>query len=101
MGEAAQHIVAPPGVRLGATRRVLSHPVAIAQCGRFFRMHPALIAVPVFDTAGAVAEITRSQAADAAAIASRRAADLYGAVVLLDDIQDRRDNFTRFLLLEM
>jgi prephenate dehydratase len=96
-----QALVAPAGVMLGAIRRVLSHPVAIAQCGRFFRAHPALTPVPVFDTAGAVAEITRSPSADEAAIASRRAADLYGAVVLLDEIQDRRDNFTRFLLLEM
>jgi prephenate dehydratase len=95
-----QALVAPAGVALDAVRRVLSHPVAIAQCGRFFRAHPALAAVPVFDTAGAVAEITRSRATDAAAIASRRAADLYGAVVLLDDIQDRPDNVTRFLLIE-
>ena len=96
-----QTLVAPAGVRLGAIRRVLSHPVAIAQCGRFLRAHPALSPVPVFDTAGAVAEITRSRAPDAGAIASRRAAELYGAVVLQDDIQDHPDNITRFLLIEM
>ena len=56
--------------------------------------------VAVFDTAGAVAEIVRSGWTDAAAIASRRAADVYGAVVLIDDIQDRPDNVTRFLLIE-
>jgi prephenate dehydratase len=96
-----QALVAPAGVTLGAIRRVLSHPVAIAQCGRFFREHPRLTAVPVFDTAGAVAEVTRPRATEEAAIASRRAADLYGAMVLLDDIQDRPDNFTRFLLIEL
>jgi prephenate dehydratase len=95
-----QALVAPAGVAFQAVRRVLSHPVALAQCGRFLRLHPALKPVPVFDTAGAVAEIVRSGSRDAAAIAGRRAARIYGAVVLVDDIQDRPDNFTRFLLIE-
>lgn len=95
-----QALVAPPGVSLRAIRRVLSHPVAIAQCQRFLQAHPEVRPVPVFDTAGAVAEIVRAGGTDAGAIASRRAADVYGAVVLIDDIQDRPDNFTRFLLIE-
>jgi prephenate dehydratase len=101
-GERVQHIahalIAPEGVRLPAVRRVLSHPVAIAQCEAFFRAHPTIVPVPVFDTAGAVAEIMRQGAADAAAIASQRAASVYGGVVLAQDIQDRADNVTRFLL---
>lgn len=96
----AQSLIAPPGVRLASIRRVLSHPVAIAQCSRFFRAYPGIAAVPVFDTAGAVATIMRSRRPDAGAIASRRAAAVYGAVVLRDDIQDRPDNVTRFLLIE-
>jgi prephenate dehydratase len=100
--ERVQHIehalIAPEGVGFTQIRRVLSHPVAIAQCERFFREHPGLAAVPVFDTAGAVAEVIREGWTDAAAIASRRSAALYGGVVLRDEIQDRSDNFTRFLL---
>jgi prephenate dehydratase len=96
----AQSLIAPPGVRRASIRRVLSHPVAIAQCAEFFRAHPVIAAVPTFDTAGAVAQIMRSSRTDAAAIASRRAAAVYGAVVLLGDIQDRPDNVTRFLLIE-
>ena len=95
-----QALVAPAGVSLGQIRRVLSHPVALAQCTRFLEARPLVTAVAVFDTAGAVAEIVRSRWADAAAIASRRAAGVYGAVVLIDDIQDRPDNYTRFLLIE-
>ncbi|HYN08890.1 MAG TPA: prephenate dehydratase domain-containing protein [Vicinamibacterales bacterium] len=97
----AQTLVAPPEVPLRAIRRVLSHPVAIAQCQRFLRAHSRLSPVPVFDTAGAVAQIVHAGWTDAGAIASRRAADVYGAVVLLEDIQDRPDNFTRFLLIEV
>jgi prephenate dehydratase len=95
----AHALIAPAGVPFSAVRRVLSHPVAIAQCEAFFRAHPGIVPVPVFDTAGAVAEITRQPAGDAAAIASRRAATVYGGVVLADDIQDSADNFTRFLLI--
>src|SRR5688572_15312461 len=49
-------LIAPPGVAMASVRRVLSHPVAIAQCERFFRASPGVVPVPVFDTAGAVAQ---------------------------------------------
>jgi prephenate dehydratase len=93
-------LVAPAGVALADVRRVLSHPVAIAQCEGFFRRYPDAMPVPAFDTAGAVAEIMRGSARDAAAIASARAATVYGGVVIADAIQDRDDNFTRFLRVE-
>jgi prephenate dehydratase len=93
-------LVAPAGVALRDVRRVFSHPVAIAQCEAFFVAHPHLAPVPAFDTAGAVAEVMRHGAADAAAIASARAADLYGGVVLAAGIQDSADNATRFLRIE-
>jgi len=104
VGEHVQPIVhaliAPPNVAVSAVRRVLSHPVALAQCEHFFRDRPELQPVPVFDTAGAVAQIVRDGANDAAAIAGRRAAEVYGGVVLAEGIQDRHDNATRFLLIE-
>jgi prephenate dehydratase len=90
-------LVAPAGVALADVRRVLSHPVAIAQCEGFFRTHPQIVPVPAFDTAGAVADLLRGGARDAAAIASARAAAVYGGVVLAHAVQDREDNFTRFL----
>jgi prephenate dehydratase len=90
-------LIAPPGRPLAAIRRVLSHPVAIAQCEGFFRAHRGMAAVPVFDTAGAVARVMQDESDDSAAIASRRAAEVYGGVVLADGIQDSADNFTRFL----
>jgi prephenate dehydratase len=104
VGERVQHIahalIGRPGSAMSAVRRVLSHPVALAQCRRFFAEHAEMAPVPVFDTAGAVAEIMSRGDVDSAAIAGRRAAEVYGGVVLADDIQDQADNFTRFLLLE-
>ena len=92
-------LVAPPGTKRGAIRRVLSHPMALAQCTDFFRRHREVEAVSVFDTAGAVRMANESGDTQTAAIASRRAAALYGADVLQEHIQDLRGNWNRFLLL--
>ena len=73
----------------GATcRRVLSHPIALAQCADFFRQNRGIEAVSVFDTAGAVRMIVQAGDKSTAAIASRRAAALYGAEILAEHIQD-------------
>ena len=96
-----QTLIAGRGVTLDRIRRVRSHPMAIAQCRRFFDTHPEITAEPTFDTAGAVDEIVRKGWTDAAAIANRRAADVYGGAVLVDDVQDSADNTTRFVLIEV
>ena len=93
------NLIAPPGVKLEQLQKALSHPVALAQCEKFFRGHPQIQAVSVYDTAGAVEMVLKSGARDSAAIATRRAAEVYGGVVLLPAIQDHAENYTRFLLI--
>ncbi len=92
-------LAARQGTARSDVRRVLSHPIALAQCGDFFRQNRAMEAVSVFDTAGAVRLILKEGDKQTAAIASRRAAVLYGAEILAEHIQDHHDNWTRFLLL--
>lgn len=93
------HVLAVrPGTALARLQRVLSHPVALAQCTRFFRERRSLSAVPVFDTAGAVPMALDDGTGTTAAIASRRAAALHGADVILERFQDHADNWTRFVL---
>jgi len=92
-------LVAPHGATRRELRRVLSHPIALAQCADFFRQDRHLEAVSVFDTAGAVRMIVETGDTTTAAIASHRAAALYGADILAEHIQDYGDNWTRFLLL--
>jgi len=102
VGEIVRHIVhtliARPGVAFGDVRRVLSHPVALAQCEGFIRNNPQLTAVSVFDTAGAVAQVVSSGSGSDAAIAGRHAAEVYGGVVIAEGIQDSIENFTRFVV---
>ncbi len=76
---------------------VLSHPVALAQCGRFFAEHPQLEVHPVYDTAGAAMDVSRVNDPALAAVASRRAAAHYDLAILRADVEDRPDNQTRFI----
>lgn len=92
-------LIAAPGVPLVQVRRVLSHPVALSQCRRFFLSHHAIQAVPFYDTAGSVKHLMRVGDQDAAAIAAPYAAEVYGGDVLLRDLEDDPQNFTRFFLL--
>src|SRR5256885_246514 len=47
------NVIAAPAVTLTNVRRIYSHPVALAQCLRFFRANPEIEAIPTHDTAGA------------------------------------------------
>ena len=91
-------LIAPPGVPLAEVREVYSHPVALAQCRRFFAEHPELRAVPFYDTAGAARHVLGGTVS-AAAIAGAQAAQSYGGAILAAGIEDNPANFTRFFLL--
>lgn len=90
-------VLALPGATLGSLRTVESHPVALAQCGRFLRSHPDLLAHATYDTAGAAREVAARGDPTAAAIAGRAAAARYGLEIVATDVEDRPDNQTRFL----
>jgi prephenate dehydratase len=93
-------LIGRPGSTLQSIRRVASHPVALAQCTRFFSERPELEAVPAYDTAGSVLDLLRTDGpVTSGAIASRLAAETYGGTVLLERIQDDPENHTRFVVL--
>ncbi len=92
-------LIAAPSVKLGDVRRVYSHPVALDQCREFFRKNAKIQAVPFYDTAGSVAHVVREKLTDSAAIAGRRAAEVYRGTVLRSGLEDNKQNFTRFFLL--
>jgi len=94
----SHNLIAPPGVRISDVRHVYSHPVALAQCQRFIAEHD-FEAVAAYDTAGAVKDVVSKGAGDAAAIAGRMAAEIYRGEIIAEEIEDHRENYTRFLLL--
>src|SRR2546430_429731 len=87
-----------PGVERAALRRVLSHPVALAQCERFLRELSGVEIVAFYDTAGAAAEVARRRDASLGAVAGALAAHRYGLDVVAERIEDEPHNQTRFLL---
>jgi prephenate dehydratase len=93
------NLVAFPGTALKNIRQVYSHPVALAQCSRFFKRHPKIEKVPYYDTAGSVKMLSERAQRAAAAIASRVAARVYRGRILKTHLEDHHENFTRFLLL--
>jgi prephenate dehydratase len=93
------NVIAMPGVRLGALRRVLSHPVALDQCRDFFRSHPKIEAVPFYDTAGSVKHVIAEGLQDAAGIAGKQAAREYSGKIVRASVEDDKSNFTRFFLI--
>ena len=93
------NLIALPGATLEQITVVESHPVALAQCERFFRAHPELHKIASEDTAGSVRSILQAGDPTRAAIASRRAAEIYGGKILLEHLEDDPENYTRFLLL--
>lgn len=93
------NLIALPGTALERIRQAYSHPVALAQCRRFFAEHPEIEAAAFYDTAGSVKQLMELREPSVAAIASAEAARHYGGEILLADVEDNPENYTRFFLI--
>lgn len=88
-------LLALPGTAIDDLDEVISHPQAIAQSEEFLSALGVSIRAE-YDTAGAAKQIVAEKMKGTGAIASRRAAELYGLEVLAERIQTYPDNYTRF-----
>jgi chorismate mutase / prephenate dehydratase len=91
-------LIANPNTQLGLVKKVFSHPQALGQCRNFLR-HLNCELIPTYDTAGSVKMIKEEVLEDGAAIASARAAEIYGMNIISKGIEDNPNNFTRFFVL--
>ncbi len=87
-----------PGIRIQDIKRVISHSQALGQCAGTLRKL-GVVTEPVYDTAGSVKILKASGDFTIAAIASRKAAEIYGMQILQEGIEDNPENFTRFLVI--
>ena len=92
-----QHcLIALTGVTKAEVQKVISHPQALGQCAAYLR-GLGVKTESVYDTAGSVKMLKESGERTTAAIASRRAAEIYGMQILEEGIEDNAENYTRFL----
>lgn len=91
-------LLANRGTKPGGIKKVYSHPQALAQCQAYLRMLKCEL-IPSYDTAGSAKMIRDKQLMDSAAVASARAAQIYGMKVLAREIEDNPRNTTRFFVL--
>lgn len=85
-----------PGVTKKDISKVISHPQALGQCSGYLRNLGVKIEQK-YDTAGSVKLLKESGEKTVAAIASRRAAEIYGMQIIEEGIEDNTENYTRFL----
>ena len=95
------HFMCLKGQDIADIKEVQSHPMALLQCKTFFKNHPQIKLVEAKDTALVAEDIATKQLKGVAAIASERAADLYGLKILNKSIQTINHNETRFVILQL
>lgn len=92
-------ILVKPGGSMDNVAYIYSHPQALGQCRRFIEKYfPGAQAVASLSTASAVEDMIKSESS-AVAIATSRAAEIYGAKILARGVQDSSVNHTRFVVL--
>ena len=90
-------LVGVAGANIDALERIHSHPAALAQCRRFLSSVPDAVPDVAPSTAAAARRVADAGDGRHAAISSRRAAERFGLVVLLNDVSDHAQNYTRFV----
>jgi len=91
------HLMSSNGVRLRDIRTVYSQQQALGQCERFLRSLKHVKVVAFHDTAGAARMVREERRADIGAVASDMAAKCYGLKILKRNVEDNRQNYTRFV----
>ena len=91
------NLLAMPGANLADIKEIYSHEQAINQCSGFLANMPGVKVIPVENTAVAAQMVANSGRTDVAALSSRSCAELYGLTCLSSCIQDKGNNYTRFI----
>ncbi len=91
------NLVAKKGTKMNDIKEIFSHPQAISQCAKFLDAMPGVKITACENTAAAAEAVAKSERTDVAAISSYNCVELYGLERLAADIQDRSNNYTRFI----
>ena len=94
-----QALMGIKGTKLEDIRTVYSHPQGILQCSKFLEKHPQIVAKTFASTSGAARKVAEEGDKTQAAIASKRAAEIFGLDVIQESINFEKNNYTRFIVI--
>lgn len=94
------NLIAHEGKEVTDLDQVFSHPMALLQCADFLGNYPQIKLTEFDDTADSVKMIRDKKIYRAGAIASRKAAEIFGMEILHPNIETNKNNYTRFLIMK-
>ena len=98
--EIKHQLMALPGSKLNDIKEVASHPMALLQCKKFFKLHPNIKLIEESDTAAVAKRISDNKIKSLGAIASYECSKIYKLDIVSKNIHSISNNSTRFVLLE-
>jgi len=93
------YLLAQKKYKLDEIKKVFSHPQALGQTSEFLKTLKNAKIHPAYDTAGSAIISEQGKDEPVAIVASKNAAEIYGLKILKSNIQNNKENFTRFLII--
>ena len=91
------NLLSKPGTKQSDIKEIFYHEQAIDQCAAFLRTLKDVKVTVCPNTAVAARMVAESERGDVAALSSRDCAELYGLIALANSVQDKSNNYTRFI----
>ena len=92
-------LISKKKIKIGKIRRIISHPHATAQCRKFLTANMKGIEIVAANSTAEAVRILKKEGDDVAAIGTKIAAKLYNLEIIKSDIEDNKDNKTRFVFI--
>lgn len=94
-----QALMGIPGTNIRDIKMVYSHPQGLMQCSKFLEENPGILTKTYSSTSAAAKKVAEDKDKSQAAIASKRAADIFGLDIIKEKINYETKNYTRFIII--
>ena len=94
-----QNLIGIKDTKLEDIKEIYSHPQGIGQCSEFLKQNSTWKLIPFNNTATSAELVRKLQDKTKAAIASKKAASIYGLEIISPCINDIANNYTRFVVI--